>query len=70
MVLKGVLRKCRKYYLEMYNEYAKSKAGEANPEDLLKFSYENFQTFPDLEGFELYVGALLFSTDMKKGPLS
>ena len=68
--MKGVLRKCRKYYLDTFLYFAQKRPNDVIKDDLDRFCKERFSTYPRQEGLYIYLAIFIFSTDLQKGTLS
>lgn len=66
-MLKGVLRKCRKYFLEMFTAFKGIKnivLKNVNPNDLREFSLTEFNENMDKKGLEIALAALIFNQEI------
>lgn len=63
-MLKGILRKCRKHYLEMFSEFKGLKnivMKNVTPTDLREFSETMFDTIEEKQGLDIVLAALIFN---------
>lgn len=72
-MLKGILRKCRKHYLDWFQEFSNAKSTsvrDISVQRLRAFAATCFPGLPEKDDFDLTLGALIFNQEVLRGQLT